>query len=238
MGGGFGAEGVAAEVRGVEVPLEDLRAPELGGDLRGKDAFTQGAPEGRAVVEEQEFETSRCARVGCSSGLVRPASGSRSDSRIRVGGGDDRVPEGFGEVLRIVVAEGDVAARQSRVGDGGEGEDDVPARAVGDTRGLEQQPLGGLSRDGRISTEGRSRVRSTYAKALTMISAAVSRDRTSRAEEGVTLAESLVRFLASRRSRRARRMGMVEGMGLFYITKAGLTAQKGIVEIAQSTRRF
>ena len=51
--GGFGAEGVASEVRGVEVPLEDLGAPELGGDLRGKDAFTQGALEGGRFVEEQ-----------------------------------------------------------------------------------------------------------------------------------------------------------------------------------------
>lgn len=57
----------------------------------------------------------------------------------RVGAGDDRVGQGPGQVLRICVAEGDVTAR--RVG-GGEDMDDVPARAVGDARGLEQQSAG------------------------------------------------------------------------------------------------
>lgn len=50
----FGAERIATEVRRVEIPLEDLRAPELRRDLRGEDAFTQRASEGGRLVEEEE----------------------------------------------------------------------------------------------------------------------------------------------------------------------------------------
>ncbi len=56
LGGGFSAEGMATKIRGVEIPLEDLRASELRGDLRSKDAFTQGALQGRRFVEEQQVE--------------------------------------------------------------------------------------------------------------------------------------------------------------------------------------
>ena len=54
--GGFSAEGMATKIGGVEVPLEDLRASEVGGDLRGKDTFTQGALQRRCFVEEQQVE--------------------------------------------------------------------------------------------------------------------------------------------------------------------------------------
>ena len=72
--GGFGAEGMATKIGRVEVPLEDLRASEVGGDLGGKDAFTQGALERRRSLKSSRSKTRRCARVRCNSGLVRPAS--------------------------------------------------------------------------------------------------------------------------------------------------------------------
>ena len=114
LGGGFGTEGVASEVRGVEVPLEDLCAPELGGDLRGKDAFTQGALEGGRFVEEQEFEDETLCEGGMQFGIAETREGvARVPPEVWVAAGDDRVCKGLGQVLRVCVAEGNVAARRA-----------------------------------------------------------------------------------------------------------------------------
>jgi len=62
--------------------------------------------------------------------------------------------------------------------------------------------------------EGRLRVRLTYANAVVMMSAAVSRERIIPAlRKALRAREPLARCLTSRRSRRARRMGRVDGMG-------------------------
>ena len=110
--GGFGAEGVASEVRGVEVPLEDLGAPELGGDLRGKDAFTQGALQPRFFVEEQQVENETLCEGGVQFGVAETRERvARVTPKLRIGLGDDRVGQGPGQVLRIGIAERNVAAR-------------------------------------------------------------------------------------------------------------------------------
>ena len=61
--------------------------------------------------------------------------------KVWVAAGDDRVGKGLGQVLRVVVAERNVTARQSSARSRGEGVDDVFARAVGDARGLEQESV-------------------------------------------------------------------------------------------------
>ena len=65
-----------------------------------------------------------------------------------VGGGDDGVCQRFGEVLRVALAERDVAARLGDARCGGEGEERVFARAVEDLRGLEQEPVGRVEQGG------------------------------------------------------------------------------------------
>lgn len=58
---------------------------------------------------------------------------------VRVGGGDDGVDEGCGDMLRVLVADGDVAARGVF---GGKGCEQVRACAVVDARRLQQQTVG------------------------------------------------------------------------------------------------
>src|SRR5215207_6645509 len=95
--------------------------------------------------------------------------------------------------------------------------------------GWRRNPSGGLSNCGRISVEGRSRVRLTYEKAVTIMSAATISDRIIPALR-MPLREraSPERCFESRRSRRARRMGMVEGMGYFTTTQQLFPCQVAI----------
>src|SRR5687767_8982104 len=79
--------------------------------------------------------------------------------------------------------------------------------------GWKRSPSGGFKRVGRISAEGRSRVRLTYVNAAVMISAAARNDSSiPTLRRPLRLRDSSERNLASRRSRRARRMGRVDGM--------------------------
>jgi len=59
--------------------------------------------------------------------------------KLRVGGGDHGVDEICGDVLRVLVADGDVAARGVFGGKSGE---ELRACAVIDARGLQQQAVG------------------------------------------------------------------------------------------------
>ena len=90
-----------------------------------------------------------------------------------------------------------------------------PVRSV-DARGLQEQAIG------RVEQVREDFHRGQVAREVDVREGADDDERGGqqgqehpRAEEEVALAGVLVRRLASRRSRRARRMGMVEGMGLF-----------------------
>ena len=140
--GGFGSEGVATEVGRVEGPFEDLGAPVERGDLRGKDAFPQGAAQAGGLVPEQEVEDEFLRDGGVqlvTRNLIEGIAGVGPETGV--GGGDDGVCQRFGQVLGVALAERDVAARLGGARGGGKGEEDVFARAVKDLRGLEHQPI-------------------------------------------------------------------------------------------------
>lgn len=132
--GGFDPVGADPEVGAVEMPLDDLRAPELRGDLCGENTLADGAAEaGRFVVEQEvgdEFLRERGVLVRIGDACEREA---RVTVEVRVGGGDDGVDEVRGDVLRVLVADGDVAARGFVRRKGSE---DARACAVVDARGL------------------------------------------------------------------------------------------------------
>ena len=78
----FRAERIATEMRRVEIPLEDLRAPEMRRDLRGKDSFAQRAAEvsGAHPDAAQEFEA-KVLRDRKTLACLRPRVAFRDVSR-------------------------------------------------------------------------------------------------------------------------------------------------------------
>ena len=84
----------------------------FGGDLRGKDAFTQGTLEGGRFVEEEQVENKTLCEGGMQFGVAETREGvARVLPKVWVAAGDDCVGKGLGQVLRIVIAEGNVTAR-------------------------------------------------------------------------------------------------------------------------------
>ncbi len=102
-----------AEICAVQIPLDNLCATELRGDLRREDAFANGAAHGGRLVVKHEPADKFLCDGGVKLRIVVALNGiTRMSFELWVGYGNGSVDQIFRNVLRVLRVDGNVTARR------------------------------------------------------------------------------------------------------------------------------